>query len=137
MTTKTEINTVLKIMGIGFLKQSDDGIGPYTKKYAYKDSAGKKVKGILAGWYGPLTVTDVHIKRTQQIKKQIINNLSGMLVMVSNDSHHIKFLFKATKKSKTYLVFNRLDYPKYVRAAKLDPSYTNIAWVPTYITEKA
>ena len=77
--TKTEINAILKEIGLCNLKRR---INPYQPAKPVRDSQGKMIKGIYCADVGPMTVTSPHIDRFNAIVGEFCGKVLGKL---SND----------------------------------------------------
>jgi len=125
MVTKADIAVVLKGKGLSFVKLSSGSYMHNTSK-CYTDGAGKRVRGIYAACYGPLTVTNAHNEQTDTLMNELVAALKE-IGMVEEDG-----VLVAPGKKSIRLALRTEWFPAYTRAANLDSGYQNIFIVPTY-----
>ena len=126
-----ELNQILKDIGLGFVKMSK---GCYSHgNVTYKSYDGKTVKGIAAGSYGPMTVTNAHLEHDQQTKDKIHEALYPHAFRY--DRSKCEYVFRLGNKVRT-IRFTLHDFPTYSHHADLDPGYMSKYWVPGITDEK-
>ncbi|AUG88194.1 hypothetical protein HYP55_gp191 [Salmonella phage Mutine] len=90
--TKTEINAILKEIGLCNLKRRSD---PYSYQPAkpVRDCQGKMIKGIYCAEVGPMTVTSPHVDRFNAIVEEFCDKVLGGLAkdLCSPDTKVVTF----------------------------------------------
>lgn len=131
-TNLKEINQTLKDLGYGFVKISTGGWGQ-TK--TYKDWNGNTSKGIIASSFGPMTCTNVHVTRAQEVLQDIVDKLKPLCHTLQSKDRGYEFVFDLGNKYRT-IIFTQEIFPSYAREVGLDEGYKNIYWVPSITDEK-
>lgn len=125
--SKSAISAVLKEQGLEFVKLSSGG-SCYDSK-CYTGFNGKRVKGIYAAQFGPMTVTSAY----QDHIRNKLADVEGALLKLGMEYLH-EGVMVANKDAKRPLKLSlRTEYfPAYMRSANLDDGYKNIFIVPEY-----
>lgn len=119
---KSDINTVLKNQGIGYVKIHD---GSMTGK-CYTDWNGKRVKGIRGGSVGPMTATSAASDKTKSVLSTLEKDLKD-LGMIEKDGH------LESKDGKIKMRISVSMYPQYSRSMGYDDAYQTAYIVPEFI----
>ena len=121
---KSEINKILKDLGLSFVKVNT---GDWAKpEKCYTNFEGKRVKGIKATNRGPLDITDAADKRIDELTCKIIDTFRKEYFKVENG------IFTSPDGK---LSFNFIEetYPQYTRSANLDDGYIQVVLIPNFL----
>jgi len=128
MTTKTEVNAILKEAGLGFVKMDADACGFDTK--CVKDHDGKRIKGIHLSSHSPMDVTSAASDRVRNRTNEVHNRLSHLKQV--NGS----YVVEETARTITTLYLATERHRSYARSVGYDNGYQSSYLVPYFTKEK-
>lgn len=128
----TEVKAKLKDLGLKIVKVSTGGFGAGGNiERAYKDGAGKQVKGIQGGNRGPMTVTDAPYEKNRKVKAAILDMFRKVGMVTTNDESTLTVQLDDKNQVSMYLSW----LPQYAGSAGRDGSYENAWWVLSPVTK--
>lgn len=84
---KSQFNTALKELGLGFVKMELNSFQSKT----FKNFDGKMVKGLQGASIGPMTSTSAYINQNSQVENQVVEKIGRQYVKNWNPGLFIEF----------------------------------------------
>jgi len=125
--TKSQINTVLDSHGHATIKMTDRMPTGIVKQTPVKNMDGKMVKGIVTGSTGPMTVTNVHMQKHDEIK----NKIHASLVNLGMVHYPVADEYVANEGSKSEIRM-KLTSAEFPQRSVVNDEYRQHAIVPTF-----
>jgi hypothetical protein len=136
MINKADINAILKIHGLRYIKASNGEYGANRRDVVLEP----RLKGFVGGSIGPLTVTDAHHSLNEDMQNKVYAAFNAMegasvkRVASAFDSHRLQnIVIEVPVSAKVIRVikFNWELFRSYTSQARFDPGYQTYWYVMT------